>query len=110
MLLFWKWRDLYDGKFEITRGLIIMILVFLPWHIAMWLKDGLTFINEYLFTHILNRAGGDPDKSLGTFEYYTSQLGHGMEQMFTAPADFKISTDHFCISVKIFLSFSPQVT
>jgi 4-amino-4-deoxy-L-arabinose transferase-like glycosyltransferase len=78
VLLFWKWRDLYDGKFEITRGLIIMILVFLPWHIAMWLKDGITFINEYLFTHILNRAGGDPDKSLGTFEYYTSQLGHGM--------------------------------
>jgi len=57
---------------------LLMIVVFLPWHIAMWLKDGLTFINEYLFTHILNRAGGDPDKSLGTFEYYTSQLGHGM--------------------------------
>ena len=73
-----KWRELYDGKFDIKRGLLLMIVVFLPWHIGMWLKEGVRFIDEYLFTHILNRAAADPDKSLGTFEYYTSQLGHGM--------------------------------
>ena len=78
VVLFHRWRDLYNGAFEIKRGLLLMIVVFLPWHIAMWLKEGLQFINEYVFTHILDRAGGDPDKSLGTFEYYTSQLGHGM--------------------------------
>jgi hypothetical protein len=73
-----KWRDLYDGKFELKRGLLLMVVVFLPWHIGMWLKEGVRFIDEYLFTHILNRAAADPDKSLGTFEYYTSQIGHGM--------------------------------
>ncbi|MFT3691512.1 MAG: hypothetical protein QM831_00105 [Kofleriaceae bacterium] len=78
VLMFKRWRDLYEGAFEIKRGLLLMTVIFLPWHMAMWLKDGFQFINEYLFTHILNRAGGDPDKSLGTFEYYTSQLGHGM--------------------------------
>jgi 4-amino-4-deoxy-L-arabinose transferase-like glycosyltransferase len=78
VILFGRWRQLYDGAFEIKRGLMLMIVVFLPWHIGMWLKDGQRFIDEYLFTHILNRAAGDPDKSLGTFEYYTSQLGHGM--------------------------------
>jgi len=78
LLLFGRWRDLYAGKFEIKRGLLLMTVTFLPWHIAMWLKDGMRFIDEYLFTHILNRAGGDPDKSLGTFEYYITQLGHGM--------------------------------
>ncbi len=78
VLLLNRWRHLYNGAFEIKRGLLLMIVVFLPWHIAMWLKEGLPFIDEYLFTHILNRAGGDPDKSLGTFEFYTSQLGHGM--------------------------------
>ena len=52
---------------------------FLPWHLAMCLKEGVRFIDEYLFTHILNRAAvGAVDNSLGTFEYYTSQLGHGM--------------------------------
>ncbi len=78
VVLFGRWRDLYNGKFELKRGLMLMIVLALPWHIAMWLKDGVRFVDEYLFTHILNRAGGDPDKSLGTFEYYTSQLGHGM--------------------------------
>jgi hypothetical protein len=55
-----------------------MVVIFLPWHIGMYLKEGVRFIDEYLFTHILNRAAADPDKSLGTFEYYTSQIGHGM--------------------------------
>lgn len=78
VVLLGKWRDLYDGKFEIKRGLLLMVAIFLPWHIGMWLKEGVRFIDEYLFTHILNRAAADPDKSLGTFEYYTSQIGHGM--------------------------------
>jgi 4-amino-4-deoxy-L-arabinose transferase-like glycosyltransferase len=73
-----RWRDLYDGRFELIRGLLVMLVVFLPWHMAMWLKDGLHFVQEYVFTHILDRATADPDKSLGTFEHYTSQLGHGM--------------------------------
>jgi 4-amino-4-deoxy-L-arabinose transferase and related glycosyltransferases of PMT family len=78
VVLLGKWRDLYDGKFEIKRGLLLMVVIFLPWHIGMYLKEGVRFIDEYLFTHILNRAAADPDKSLGTFEYYTSQIGHGM--------------------------------
>jgi 4-amino-4-deoxy-L-arabinose transferase-like glycosyltransferase len=73
-----KWRDLLDGKFELKRGLLLVTAIFLPWHLAMWLTEGIRFVDEYLFTHILNRATADPDKSLGTFEYYTSQVGHGM--------------------------------
>ncbi len=74
-----RWRQLWDGDFELKRGLLLMIAIFLPWHLAMFLKDGLGFVNEYLFQHILNRAGsGTVDKSLGTFEHYTSQIGHGM--------------------------------
>ena len=73
-----RWRALYDGGFEIKRGLVVMIATFLPWHVAMFLKDGPQFINEYLFFHILNRVAVGVDNSPGTFEYYTSQLGHGM--------------------------------
>jgi 4-amino-4-deoxy-L-arabinose transferase-like glycosyltransferase len=78
VLLLNRWRALYDGAFELKRGLITMIVVFLPWHFAMYLKEGLRFIDEYLFNHILNRAAVGVDNSPGTFEYYTSQLGHGM--------------------------------
>ncbi|MGN6110813.1 MAG: ArnT family glycosyltransferase [Kofleriaceae bacterium] len=79
VLLFDRWRALYDGAFELKRGLLMLVVVALPWHVAMFLKHGPAFVNEYLFLHILNRAGdGSVDKSLGTFEHYTSQIGHGM--------------------------------
>ncbi|HEY0193132.1 MAG TPA: hypothetical protein VGC42_18570, partial [Kofleriaceae bacterium] len=58
--------------------LLVMIATFLPWHLAMYLRDGVAFINEYLFYHILNRAAVGVDNSPGTFEYYTSQLGPGL--------------------------------
>jgi 4-amino-4-deoxy-L-arabinose transferase-like glycosyltransferase len=78
VISFGRWRQLWDGAFELKRGLLLIVAIALPWHIAMFLKEGQGFINEYFFTHILNRASANPDKSLGTFEYYTSQLGHGM--------------------------------
>jgi 4-amino-4-deoxy-L-arabinose transferase-like glycosyltransferase len=78
IVLLHRWRALYDGAFELKRGLLLMIVTFLPWHLAMYLKDGVRFVDEYLFTHILNRAAIGVDNSPGTFEYYTSQIGHGM--------------------------------
>ena len=78
VILLGRWRALYDGAFEIKRGLLIMFVTAVPWHIAMYLKDGIRFIDEYLFTHVLNRAAVGVDNSPGTFEYYTDQIGHGM--------------------------------
>lgn len=78
VLLLGRFRALYDGAFEVKRGVILMLTTFLPWHVAMFLKDGLRFIDEYLFTHVLNRAAVGVDNSPGTFEYYTDQIGHGM--------------------------------
>jgi 4-amino-4-deoxy-L-arabinose transferase-like glycosyltransferase len=73
-----RWTQFYEGAYEIKRGLVMMIIVAIPWHIGMWLKEGLRFVDEYFYTHILNRAGAGVDNSPGTFEYYTNQLGHGM--------------------------------
>jgi 4-amino-4-deoxy-L-arabinose transferase-like glycosyltransferase len=85
VVLLSRWRDLYNGRFEIKRGLLVMIVVFLPWHIGMYLKEGVRFVDEYLFTHILNRAAVGVDNSPGTFATlqtggggYTSVIGHGM--------------------------------
>jgi 4-amino-4-deoxy-L-arabinose transferase-like glycosyltransferase len=79
VVCFNRWGALVSGAFELKRGLITMIVVAIPWHIGLLLKEGPRFIQEYFYEHILNRAGdGSVDKSYGTFEYYTSQLGHGM--------------------------------
>ena len=80
-----RWRDLYNGRFEIKRGLLLMIVVFLPWHIGMYLKSGAQFINEYVFTHVFNRAAAGVDNSPGTLANiagaqggYAGIIGHGM--------------------------------
>lgn len=78
VLILGRWRALYAGAFELKRGVVMMLVTFLPWHVAMFLKDGIRFVDEYLFTHVLNRAAVGVDNSPGTFEYYTDQIGHGM--------------------------------
>jgi 4-amino-4-deoxy-L-arabinose transferase-like glycosyltransferase len=78
VVLLHRWRALYDGAFELKRGVLLATVTFLPWHLAMFLKDGVRFVDEYLFIHILNRAAIGVDNSPGTFEYYSSQIGHGM--------------------------------
>ncbi len=78
VLVLGRWRALYDGHFELKRGLLLMIVTCVPWHLAMFLKDGLGYINEYVFNQLINRAAVGIDNSPGTFEYYTSQIGHGM--------------------------------
>ena len=86
VMLNWRWRELYTGGFELKRSLLMMAAVAVPWHVAMWLKDGVQFVEQYIMQHIINRAGdGSVDKSLGTFariagsaQGYTTQIGHGM--------------------------------
>jgi 4-amino-4-deoxy-L-arabinose transferase-like glycosyltransferase len=78
VVCFGRWRALADGAFELKRGLLLMSAVAIPWHVAMFFRVGPGFVNEYLFTHILNRASSGVDNSTGTFEHYTAQLGHGM--------------------------------
>ncbi len=79
VLLGRRWRALWEGAFELKRGILLVFVVAVPWHLAMYFKEGPRFISEYVFQHIFNRAGdGSVDKSLDTFEIYTSQIGHGM--------------------------------
>jgi hypothetical protein len=73
-----EWRDVLAGGLELKRGALLMIAIAVPWHVAMYLKAGPAFVNEYLLTHILSRASAGVDNSPGSFEFYTSQIGHGM--------------------------------
>lgn len=73
-----RWRQLLRGDFELKRGVILMAVVTVPWHQAMYLKEGGAFVREYFITHLLNRAAVGVFGERGTFEFYLSQLGYGM--------------------------------
>ncbi|HET6612776.1 MAG TPA: glycosyltransferase family 39 protein [Kofleriaceae bacterium] len=70
------WRKL--SQIEILRGLPILLLIAIPWHVAMWLKDGDMFIQRYVIYNNLNRGAAGVFGDRGTFSYYASQIGLGM--------------------------------
>ncbi len=65
-------------KLELIRGVTLTMLVALPWHFAMYLKDGPAWYAEYIHVHMLNRFGKGVHGDRGTFDYFASQLGIGM--------------------------------
>jgi 4-amino-4-deoxy-L-arabinose transferase-like glycosyltransferase len=65
-------------KLEIPRGLLIGAIVCLPWHFAVFLKDGMPWLQEYVGTHILGRAFKGVFGDRGTFDYFFGPLGYGM--------------------------------
>jgi 4-amino-4-deoxy-L-arabinose transferase-like glycosyltransferase len=70
------WRLL--SKLEIPRGVLVALVVCLPWHFAIFMKDGMGWLNEYVSTHLLGRAFTGVFGERGTFQYYLGQLGVGM--------------------------------
>ncbi len=81
LLITRQWR-LLPAKLELFRGMLIVALVSVPWHVAMWLKAGPRWAQEYFVHHMYKRAflgkGGGVHGDSGTFDYYASQLGPGM--------------------------------
>jgi 4-amino-4-deoxy-L-arabinose transferase-like glycosyltransferase len=77
VLLLRRWRDVI-GAYEIKRGIAIIAIIAVPWHVAMWLKDGRRFLNEYFVLHLFNRAAVGVFGERGTFEFYLAELGNGM--------------------------------
>lgn len=65
-------------KIELIRGPILTALIALPWHFAMFLKDGPAWSNEYINHHMFKRFGKGVHGDTGTFDYFASQLGIGM--------------------------------
>jgi 4-amino-4-deoxy-L-arabinose transferase-like glycosyltransferase len=70
------WRLL--ARLEIPRGVLVAAIVCLPWHFAIFMKDGMGWLNEYVSTHLLGRAFTGVFGDRGTFDYFFEQLGVGM--------------------------------
>jgi 4-amino-4-deoxy-L-arabinose transferase-like glycosyltransferase len=73
-----RWHQLWAGVFEIKRGVILLVVVVVPWHVAMWMREGSKFISEWIFFHNLKRAGEGVHGQRGTFDYVIAQAGYGM--------------------------------
>jgi 4-amino-4-deoxy-L-arabinose transferase-like glycosyltransferase len=73
-----RWRVLADCN--VYRGLVAGLLISVPWHLAMYLKDGRAWFKEYFAYHMSTRLveGAHQTGGSGTFDYFSSVLGIGM--------------------------------
>ncbi len=78
VLLLGKWSEFWNDRYELWRGLVLIVLIAAPWHVAMYFKDGQHFLQEYFVTHLWNRAAIGVHGDRGTFDFYLSQVGYGM--------------------------------
>ena len=76
LVLTGRWRLLL--RLEIPRGILITAMVAVPWHLAMWFKDGRAWAREYFIYHMLDRVAEGVHGDKGTFDYYSSVVGVGM--------------------------------
>jgi 4-amino-4-deoxy-L-arabinose transferase-like glycosyltransferase len=78
----------FTGRFallwqlRIVQGVLIVLLVAGPWHLAMALRDGTPFVSEYFGQHWLGRAAGEVHQAnlpgTETFRYYLEELAMGL--------------------------------
>lgn len=75
-----RWRALL--RVRALDGLLIVLVIAGPWHVAMALEDGVGWVTEYIGHHWLGRAAGAAhsanEAGTETFRYYVEQLGYGL--------------------------------
>ncbi|MBW2699184.1 MAG: glycosyltransferase family 39 protein [Deltaproteobacteria bacterium] len=75
LLISGDWRVFKRLRLEI--GIPLFILLAGPWYVAMVVKYGSKFFNEFFMHHNLQRAFTGVHGDRGTFEYFVKQLGYG---------------------------------
>jgi 4-amino-4-deoxy-L-arabinose transferase-like glycosyltransferase len=69
-----RWRRL--GRLEPWRGLVLLTIAAAPWFVAMLVRHGHAFFDEFIGEHYVQRAAGRHGDR-GTFEYYALWLVAG---------------------------------
>lgn len=75
LLITGHWKQL--NKVELWRGALIVIILGLPWYVAMVLRHGAPFLDRLLVHDHINRLAVGVHGDTGTFDYYALQLGVG---------------------------------
>lgn len=75
-----RWRDL--GSSEIVTGLVALLVVAMPWFVAMFVRHGPPFTDRLIFHDMFNRAFShvhDTNEGDDTsFRFYVWQLGYAL--------------------------------
>jgi 4-amino-4-deoxy-L-arabinose transferase-like glycosyltransferase len=73
-----RWSLLLEGRLKIALGAATLVIVGLPWFVAMYVRHGASFTNRLLVHDHLNRLTKGVHGDTGSIEYFIEQLGYGL--------------------------------
>lgn len=71
-----RWSLLGDGELEISKGILIVTIVSMPWYFAMYVRHGTAFTNRLLIHDHINRLASGVHGDTGTIAYFLGQIGY----------------------------------
>ncbi|MBW2263530.1 MAG: glycosyltransferase family 39 protein [Deltaproteobacteria bacterium] len=76
LIVTWRWNLL--KRLVILPGILVFLVVTLPWYVAITINQGTAFAYEFFYLHHLARVGGGVHGERGTFEYFIGQGGYAI--------------------------------
>jgi 4-amino-4-deoxy-L-arabinose transferase-like glycosyltransferase len=71
-----RWSLLTSGELQVSRGILIVTVVSMPWYLAMYVRHGPAFTNRLLIHDHINRLASAVHGDTGTIEYFVGQIGY----------------------------------
>jgi 4-amino-4-deoxy-L-arabinose transferase-like glycosyltransferase len=73
-----RWDLLLEGKLKVAVGILVVLVVGMPWYVAMFIRHGPAFTDRILIHDHLNRLTAGVHGDTGSIEYFFEQLGYGL--------------------------------
>ncbi|MET0385836.1 MAG: hypothetical protein ABW321_07750, partial [Polyangiales bacterium] len=73
-----RFQLLFDGRLHVAAGALTLIVLGLPWFVAMYMRHGSGFTDRILIHDHINRLTSGVHGDNGTIQYFIWQLGYGL--------------------------------
>jgi 4-amino-4-deoxy-L-arabinose transferase-like glycosyltransferase len=73
-----RFRMLFDGKLRVAAGSLVVLVLGMPWFVAMYIRHGNAFTDRLLVHDHLNRLTTGVHGDNGSIQYFIWQLGYGL--------------------------------
>jgi len=71
-----RWSLLGSGALRIATGVLVVVVVSLPWYVAMFVRHGPAFTDRLLIHDHINRLAAGVHGDQGTVEYFLAQIAY----------------------------------
>jgi 4-amino-4-deoxy-L-arabinose transferase-like glycosyltransferase len=73
-----KFSMLFEGKLRVAAGMLVILVLGMPWFVAMYVRHGSGFTDRLIVHDHLNRLTSGVHGDNGSIQYFIWQLGYGL--------------------------------